>query len=238
MPVAAVGVRERFHLSVLGVRETLPRRRQRWIAVGCDALMGLFGAGMAWWSWELVDMVANFRIPLLGISQGWTYVPMVVGGALMVLFAIEQVLRDILSRGRPREARRLRRLPGVTRHGIRIAADLPGLRRAVVAGVPVAFCLGIAAAAGFLYEGLNPAVVFQQMASGMSIFALLAIPFFIFAGEIMLHGGIARRLVALASRRGGLDARRARHGGCLHLDAVRRHLRLARSPTPRRRAPS
>ncbi len=79
----------------------------------------------------------------------------------------------------------------------------------VVAGVPVAFCLGIAAVAGFIYEGLNPAVAFQQMASGMSIFALLAIPFFIFAGEIMLHGGIARRLVALASAcvgwmRGGL----------------------------------
>nr|WP_255568901.1 TRAP transporter large permease [Neoroseomonas alba] len=79
----------------------------------------------------------------------------------------------------------------------------------VIAGVPVAFCLGIAAVAGFIYEGLNPAVAFQQMASGMSIFALLAIPFFIFAGEIMLHGGIARRLVALASAavgwmRGGL----------------------------------
>ena len=79
----------------------------------------------------------------------------------------------------------------------------------IVAGVPVAFTLGIAALAGFLWEGLNPAVAFQQMASGMSIFSLLAIPFFIFAGELMLHGGIARRLVALASAcvgwmRGGL----------------------------------
>ena len=79
----------------------------------------------------------------------------------------------------------------------------------VVAGVPVAFVLGIAALVGFVYEGINPAVAFQQMASGMSIFALLAIPFFIFAGELMLHGGIARRLVALASAavgwmRGGL----------------------------------
>jgi hypothetical protein len=53
------------------------------------------GLGMAIWSWELVEMVANFRIPLLGISQGWTYAPMVVGGALMALFAVEQVLRDI-----------------------------------------------------------------------------------------------------------------------------------------------
>ncbi len=79
----------------------------------------------------------------------------------------------------------------------------------VLAGVPVAFTLGLAALAGFLWEGLNPAVAFQQMAAGMSIFSLLAIPFFIFAGELMLHGGIARRLVALASAcvgwmRGGL----------------------------------
>ena len=95
MPVAAVGVRERFHLSVLGLREALPGGLQRWIALACDALVGAFGLGMAIWSWELVEMVANFRIPLLGISQGWTYAPMVLGGALMTLFAIEQVLRDI-----------------------------------------------------------------------------------------------------------------------------------------------
>ncbi len=79
----------------------------------------------------------------------------------------------------------------------------------IILGVPVAFTLGIAALVGFMWEGLNPAVAFQQMAAGMSMFSLLAIPFFIFAGELMLHGGIARRLVALASgcvgwMRGGL----------------------------------
>lgn len=79
----------------------------------------------------------------------------------------------------------------------------------ILAGVPVAFTLGIAALCGFLYEGLSPAVAFQQMTAGMSMFSLLAIPFFIFAGEIMLHGGIARRLVQLAGAavgwmRGGL----------------------------------
>jgi TRAP-type C4-dicarboxylate transport system permease small subunit len=95
MPVAAVGIRERFHLSVLGLRESLSPSAQRWIALGCDALVGLFGVGMAIWSWELVEMVMNFRIPLLGISQGWTYVPMVMGGVLIALFAVEQVLRDI-----------------------------------------------------------------------------------------------------------------------------------------------
>lgn len=103
MPVAAVGVRERFHLSVLGIREMLPMGMQRWIAVGCDIVMGLFGLAMAVWSWELVGMVAAFKIPLLGISQGWTYVPMSLGGALMVLFAVEQVLKDILSQEGPEQ---------------------------------------------------------------------------------------------------------------------------------------
>nr|WP_255568900.1 TRAP transporter small permease [Neoroseomonas alba] len=103
MPVAAVGVRERFHLSVLGIRESLPIGAQRWIAMGCDAVMGLFGLGMAVWSWELVGMVAAFKIPLLGISQGWTYVPMVAGGALMVLYAIEQLLKDLLSKEGPEQ---------------------------------------------------------------------------------------------------------------------------------------
>jgi TRAP-type C4-dicarboxylate transport system permease small subunit len=103
MPVAAVGVRERFHLSVLGVRESLPPAMQRWIALACDVLMGVFGAGMAWWSWELVGMVAAFKIPLLGISQGWTYVPLMVCGGLTTLFAIEQVLLDVLRKEGPEQ---------------------------------------------------------------------------------------------------------------------------------------
>lgn len=103
MPVAAVGVRERFHLSVLSVRESLPLTWQRWIAVGCDTIVGLFGLAMAVWSWELVGMVGSFRIPLLGISQGWTYAPLVLGGSLITLYAIEQVLMDILSPDAPQQ---------------------------------------------------------------------------------------------------------------------------------------
>ena len=76
-------------------------------------------------------------------------------------------------------------------------------------GTPVAFCLGVSAFATILYIGLPPVVVFQQLNSGMSVFALMAIPFFIYAGELMVRGDIARRLVALAGAavghlRGGL----------------------------------
>ncbi|MGP9666446.1 TRAP transporter large permease [Halomonas sp. AOP22-C1-8] len=79
----------------------------------------------------------------------------------------------------------------------------------LVAGAPVAFAVGLAAVATFMYEGLPLFVAFQRILSGISVFSLLAIPFFIFAGELMLHGGISTRLVRLASAmvgkvRGGL----------------------------------
>jgi len=68
-------------------------------------------------------------------------------------------------------------------------------------GTPVAFCLGISSFATVVYMGFPPEVVFQRLNSGVSVFALMAIPFFIFAGELMVRGDIARRLVAFA---GGL----------------------------------
>ncbi len=76
-------------------------------------------------------------------------------------------------------------------------------------GVPVAFSIGLSALATLLYEGLPLEVGFQQMTSGMSVFSFLAIPFFIFAGELMLYGGIADRIVNFARAlighvRGGL----------------------------------
>lgn len=69
----------------------------------------------------------------------------------------------------------------------------------VVIGAPVAFAMGIAAACAFWYEGFPMLITFQRATAGVSVFSLLAIPFFVFAGEIMLHGGIAQRLVKLAS---------------------------------------
>ncbi|MFV0490327.1 MAG: TRAP transporter large permease [Pseudorhodobacter sp.] len=65
-------------------------------------------------------------------------------------------------------------------------------------GTPVAFCLGISSFATVLYLGMPPLVVFQRLNSGISVFALMAIPFFIYAGDLMVRGDIARRLVALA----------------------------------------
>lgn len=76
-------------------------------------------------------------------------------------------------------------------------------------GVPVAYALGAAALATLLYLDLPMVVLVQQISAGSGSASLIAIPLFIFAGELMLRGGISERLIALASSlvgrvRGGL----------------------------------
>jgi tripartite ATP-independent transporter DctM subunit len=76
-------------------------------------------------------------------------------------------------------------------------------------GVPVAFSLITASLATVTYLGLPSVVVVLQTAAGASAASLIAIPLFIFAGELMLRGGISDRLIALAASlvgrmRGGL----------------------------------
>ena len=76
-------------------------------------------------------------------------------------------------------------------------------------GTPVAFALGAAAMATVVYLDLPAIVVVQQLSSGMNVFSMLAIPFFIFAGDLMMRGKIADHLVAFAAAlvghmRGGL----------------------------------
>ncbi|TWH15103.1 MULTISPECIES: TRAP transporter large permease [Pseudoxanthomonas] len=79
----------------------------------------------------------------------------------------------------------------------------------LVIGVPVAFALAAAALATLLYLDLPSVVLVQQVSAGTGSASLIAIPLFIFAGEIMMRGGISERLIALAASlvgrmRGGL----------------------------------
>ena len=79
-------------------------------------------------------------------------------------------------------------------------------------GVPVAFVIGIATLLGALALGKDGSfvTVASDLANGLNSFPLLAIPFFILAGELMATGGLARRLIDFASsivgrKKGGLS---------------------------------
>src|SRR3954468_2291635 len=69
---------------------------------------------------------------------------------------------------------------------------------ACLAGMPVAYALGIASILAALWVGIPLEAVMLKVSGGMSGFSLLAIPFFILAGAIMAVGGMAERLVDLA----------------------------------------
>jgi len=68
-------------------------------------------------------------------------------------------------------------------------------------GVPVAWSLGLASFVTLMVSvavGPSATTIAQRMGTGLDSFSLLAIPFFVLAGEIMNRGGIANRLIELA----------------------------------------
>jgi TRAP-type transport system large permease protein len=80
----------------------------------------------------------------------------------------------------------------------------------ILVGLPVAFSLLLAAMALMLQMGLFRAdIVGQALINGVDNFPLLAIPFFLVAGEVMSRGGLSKRIVRLAMsmvghKKGGL----------------------------------
>ena len=76
-------------------------------------------------------------------------------------------------------------------------------------GVPVAYALAASSLLALFYLDLPSVVLVQQVGAGIGTASLIAIPLFIFAGEIMMRGGISERLISLAAAlvgriRGGL----------------------------------
>lgn len=70
----------------------------------------------------------------------------------------------------------------------------------LVCGLPVAFALGLASIPVFVMTGaMPPTVVIQKMVTATQSFPLLAVPFFILAGNLMNVTGITHRLVKFAS---------------------------------------
>jgi len=76
-------------------------------------------------------------------------------------------------------------------------------------GLPVLLAIGSAGVVGMLLYGVNPAFFPQKMFTMLDSFSLLAMPYFILAGELMAKGGLSKKMVKFAETvvghmRGGL----------------------------------
>ena len=64
----------------------------------------------------------------------------------------------------------------------------------VLLGAPISMAMAIGALAAIKYSGLDPVIIPSLISGGMSNYTLMAIPFFIFLGNIMNSGGITERI--------------------------------------------
>ena len=88
----AVGVRDAGHIGMELLGPVLPPRLQRPMEIVIHLLTLLFGALLAWNCALMFESVAGYKIPTLGLSESWRYVPMVIAGVLIVLFSIEHIV--------------------------------------------------------------------------------------------------------------------------------------------------
>ncbi|WP_246165238.1 TRAP transporter small permease [Pigmentiphaga aceris] len=89
---AAVGVRDAGHIGFEVLIEALPPNGQRALLIFIHLLVMAFGAMMAWFCGVLAESVSTYRIPTLGISDAWKYVPAIISGVLITLFSIEHII--------------------------------------------------------------------------------------------------------------------------------------------------
>lgn len=88
---AAIGVRESVHLGLDIIRAMAPPQWQRRIDLFNLGLVAAFGAAMAVYSTRLAIGTWGATIPVLGWPGGLDFFPMIAGGALIALFALERL---------------------------------------------------------------------------------------------------------------------------------------------------
>jgi tripartite ATP-independent transporter DctM subunit len=148
--------------------------------------------------------VRNTLTTVLQVSKSWTLLPFIVGMVLTAVFAVTELARysrrDILVAGAMVLVMGLCWFVGNTYYGpwdgpAGIGFALFLLLFLVLAGVPIAFVLSVTAYIYIYGSGeADPMAVSFAMTNGISSFILLAVPFFILAGNVMTEGGLTKPL--------------------------------------------
>ena len=88
----AVGVRDAGHIGLESLVVLLPERFRLKLEILIHLLVALFGGLMLKAGWLWSTMKWNEKKPMLGVPEGADYVPLVVAGALILLFSAEHII--------------------------------------------------------------------------------------------------------------------------------------------------
>jgi tripartite ATP-independent transporter DctM subunit len=220
--LAFIGGAVAYHRGLhLVVRVGIDRLPERWRAtVECARhyvvlAVALVGVGYAVPMWN--EAWTNLTV-VLQIPKSWTLLPFFIGMGLTVIFALAELrrhtLRENIVAGALVAALTLawflaQQLTGPWSGAPGILFALVLLLFLVFAGVPIAYVLSVTAYVFIFSSGEDPMAVSLAMSNGVSSFILLAVPFFILAGNVMTDGGLTKPLAdwvtAMVGRmRGGL----------------------------------
>nr|WP_319388084.1 TRAP transporter small permease [uncultured Cohaesibacter sp.] len=90
---AAVGIREGNHLSFDVLLIFVPDKVKTICYTLSDLVVIAFGFGMVWYGGELMNAGWHIKIPTLGLPRAIDYMPLVMGGVLVILFSLERLAR-------------------------------------------------------------------------------------------------------------------------------------------------
>jgi len=89
---AAVGVRENYHLGFDVLLYVLPKGSKKILRTISDVMVAAFAIGMIYYGWQLMVLQWGERMPALGISGAYRYLPLAAGGVLTLLFSAERIV--------------------------------------------------------------------------------------------------------------------------------------------------
>jgi TRAP-type C4-dicarboxylate transport system permease small subunit len=95
---ASATVREAGHIGLDSLVKMLPARLQVWCGAAVDALTLGFGVALVTGSLEMAISTRHDTIPTLGLSEAFRYLPVIIAGVLIVLFATERLLKLLAAR--------------------------------------------------------------------------------------------------------------------------------------------
>jgi TRAP-type transport system small permease protein len=90
---AAAVAHDAGHIGLDSLVDRLPRAVRNWIARLVALSTLLFAGVILYGAYEMALSTHDNRIPTLGISEAWRYLPLIIAGALIALFSIDRMLR-------------------------------------------------------------------------------------------------------------------------------------------------
>ena len=181
------------HMAVDWLLGKLGPRGGRWLILFGNAIIVVAYAILFRQALVLADIAKIEKSPVLGLSGSHGYWAMALGFALIALVTVCQSVRVLLS--------------GTDALLHRIQGDLTmslivvlGFCVLMVLAIPVGHALIIAAAGAILWSGTIPVMaVAQTMFQQTQSFPMLALPFFMLAGALMMGGRLGQELLHFAT---------------------------------------